>query len=56
MASCRVPGVPDGFFGLITRSFARGTSASNLNLVLGRWAGDGCSLQVIDDEGQRGRM
>ena len=48
--------VADGFSGLLTRSFARGTSASNLNLVLWRWAGDGCSLQVIDDEGRLGRM
>jgi RES domain-containing protein len=46
----------DGFAGLITRSFARGASASSLNLVLWRWAGDGCSLQVVDDEGRLGRM
>ena len=48
--------VDDGYAGLLTRSFARVTSASNLNLVLWRWAGDGCSLGVVDDEGRLGRM
>ncbi|MCC5954626.1 MAG: RES family NAD+ phosphorylase [Natronohydrobacter sp.] len=48
--------VADGFAGLLTRSFAQGTSASNLNIVLWRWTGAGCVLQVVDDENRLGRM
>lgn len=48
--------VKDGFVGLLTRSFAKGTSAANLNLVLWRWAGEGCALDVVDDEDRLGRM
>lgn len=46
----------DGFAGLLVRSFAKGTTAANLNLVLWRWTADGCSLEVVDDEDRLGRM
>lgn len=48
--------VAEGFAGLLTRSFANGTSEASLNLVLWRWTGDGCALEVIDDENRLGRM
>lgn len=45
--------VGEGFHGLLVRSFAPGTNAGDLNLVLWRW-GDAvpCRLTVIDDEGR----
>lgn len=46
----------DGFAGLLTRSFAKGASASDLNLVVWRWAGKGCTLEVVDDEKRLERM
>lgn len=46
----------EGFVGLLVRSFARGASGMNLNLVLWRWMGEGCSLAVVDDEDRLGRM
>lgn len=48
--------VADGFAGLLVRSFAKGTSGTNLNLVLWRWTGGGCTLEVIDDEDRLRRM
>lgn len=48
--------IAEGYAGLLTRSFARGTSEVNLNLVLWRWSGDDCSLELIDDEGRLARM
>ncbi|MDE0241479.1 MAG: RES family NAD+ phosphorylase [bacterium] len=48
--------VADGFAGLLVRSFAKGTSRTNLNLVLWHWTGDGCTLEVIDDEDRLRRM
>lgn len=48
--------IAEGFAGLLSRSYAKGTSRTNLNLVLWRWAGDGCSLKVIDDEGRLSRI
>jgi RES domain-containing protein len=48
--------VTDGFAGLLIRSHAKGASETNLNIVLWRWTGDGCALEVIDDEGRLGRM
>ena len=48
--------VADGFVGLLTRSFAKGASEANLNLVLWRWSGSGCALEVIDDEDRLGKM
>jgi RES domain-containing protein len=46
----------DGFAGLLTRSFAQGATASSLNIVLWRWTGAGCVLNVIDDENRLERM
>lgn len=48
--------VADGYTGLLVHSFAKGTSRTNLNLVLWRWTGDGCTLEVIDNEDRLGRM
>jgi len=48
--------ITDGFAGLLVRSFARGTSDANLNIVLWRWTGNGCSLTVVDDEDRLRRM
>lgn len=48
--------ISDGYVGLLVRSFAPGTSATNLNLVLWRWSGTDAKLDVIDDEGRLGRM
>jgi RES domain-containing protein len=47
--------VTRGFAGLLVRSFAPGTAATNLNLVLWRWSGDGASLEAIDDDNRLGR-
>ena len=40
----------DGFSGLLIRSFAYGTLATDFNIVLWRWSGDGCKLDVVGDE------
>ena len=48
--------ITDGFVGLLIRSYAKGASETNLNIVLWRWTGDGCALSVIDDENRLGRM
>lgn len=48
--------IAEGFAGLLVRSFAQGTSATNLNLVLWRWTGDRNLLEVIDDENRLGRI
>ncbi|MGR3504361.1 MAG: RES family NAD+ phosphorylase [Paracoccaceae bacterium] len=44
-----------GFAGCMVRSFAQGTGAANLNLVLWRWDSADCQLVVIDDEGRLAR-
>ncbi|MCV6594475.1 MAG: RES domain-containing protein [Silicimonas sp.] len=44
--------IAEGYAGLLIRSFARGASARDLNLVLWRWPG----LTVIDDEDRLSRM
>lgn len=46
----------DGFAGLLVRSFAAHTKEDNLNIVLWRWDGDECRLDVVDDEGRLARM
>lgn len=46
----------DGFAGLLVRSFAKGSTDADLNLVLWRWTGDGAALVVVDDEGRLRRM
>ncbi len=48
--------ITDGFTGLLTRSFAQGATESSLNIVLWRWTGAGCVLDVIDDENRLGQM
>jgi RES domain-containing protein len=44
--------IADGFAGMLVRSFARGATLADLNLVLWRWAHPSASLSVIDDEGR----
>lgn len=46
----------DGFAGLLVRSYAKGATEANLNIVLWRWADEGSALAVIDDENRLGRM
>ena len=46
----------DGFAGLLVRSCAKGASGTDLNIILWRWAGAGCKLEVVDDEGRLARM
>jgi len=44
-----------GYSGLLVRSFARGSTETDLNLVLWRWEETGrCRLTVIDEEGRLG--
>ncbi|MFN4100798.1 MAG: RES family NAD+ phosphorylase [Pararhodobacter sp.] len=46
----------EGFAGLLVRSFAKGTSEADLNLVLWQWGSEDCLLQVVDDENRLGGM
>ena len=48
--------IADGFAGLLTRSYAKGASASDFNIVLWKWTGDGCRLDVVDDENRLSRI
>ena len=48
--------IADGFAGLLIRSFAKGATESELNIVLWNWASTGCSLSVIDDENRLAHM
>lgn len=48
--------IADGFAGLLIRSFAKGASPLDLNIVLWVWAGNSGSLKVVDDEGRLSRM
>ncbi len=48
--------IADNFIGLLVRSFAKGASSSTLNLIVWRWAGEGCTLEVIDEENRLERM
>jgi RES domain-containing protein len=48
--------IAEGYSGLLVRSFAKGATDADLNLVLWRWGGKGCTLEVIDDEGRLDRM
>ena len=48
--------IAEGYVGIVTRSFAKGTSEANLNLILWRWTGDGYSIELIDDEDRLGRI
>lgn len=42
--------IGEGYAGLLVQSFARGSSDSDLNLVLWRWDGGKGSISVIDSE------
>ncbi len=44
--------IADGFTGLLIRSYAKGASATDFNIVLWQWTGDSCVLEVVDDEGR----
>ena len=48
--------IADGFAGLLIRSFAKGASASDFNIVLWSWNSDGCSLDIMDNEDRLSRM
>lgn len=48
--------IADGFAGLLIRSYAKGAGAGDLNTVLWRWNGPGCTLRVVDDEDRLTRM
>ncbi len=50
--------IADGFAGLLIRSYARGTSETEMgfNIVLWQWSGAGCVLEVVDDENRLSRM
>lgn len=48
--------IGEGFAGLLVRSHARGASDAVTNLVLWRWSGAGCALEVVDDEDRLGRL
>lgn len=48
--------IADGFAGLLVRSFARGASMADLNIVLWVWSGEGRDLRVVDDEDRLSRM
>ena len=48
--------IADGFAGLLVRSFAKGATADDLNIVLWRWTGAASHLQVVDDEGRLSRL
>jgi len=48
--------IAGGYSGLLVRSFAKGAMGADLNLVVWDWSNEGCSLEVIDDEGRLDRM
>ena len=48
--------IAKGYAGLLVRSFAKGATDADLNLVLWNWSHERCLLEVIDDEGRLGRM
>lgn len=48
--------IADGFAGLLIRSFVRGASVSDFNVVLWNWTSEGCFLTVVDDEDRLSRM
>lgn len=45
-----------GFAGLLVRRFAKGATETSLVMVMWRWAGTGCNLDVIDDEDRLDRI
>ncbi len=48
--------IAEGYAGLIVRSFAKGATEADLNLVLWHWSSERCSLDLVDDEGRLERM
>ncbi|MEE4210542.1 MAG: RES domain-containing protein, partial [Parvularcula sp.] len=48
--------IAEGYAGLLVRSFTKGTTGADLNLVLWDWSGESSSLNVVDDEGRLNRM
>jgi RES domain-containing protein len=48
--------IADGLVGVLIRSYAKGASATDFNIVLWQWTGDSCDLEVIDDEGRLSRL
>ena len=48
--------ITHGFVGMLVRSFAKGASANDFNIVLWRWTGVGCGLAVVDDENRLSRL
>lgn len=48
--------ISEGFAGLLIRSFAKSASTADFNVVLWRWNGAGCTLEVVDDEDRLSRM
>ena len=48
--------IADRFAGLLIKSFAKGASSSNLNIVLWAWTDNKGSLEVVDDEERLSRM
>ncbi|SFF26886.1 RES domain-containing protein [Sulfitobacter brevis] len=48
--------ISNGFAGLLFQSYAKGASATDFNIVLWKWTGDSCDLEVVDDEGRLSRL
>jgi len=48
--------IADGFVGLLIRSYAKGATETDFNIVLWRWTGSGCALEVVDDENRLSPM
>ena len=48
--------IVDGFAGLLVRSFAKGASSSDCNIVLWAWTESNGRLEVVDDEERLSRM
>jgi len=40
----------EGYNGIIVRSFAKGTSPDQLNVVLWSWGTEGSKVKLVDDE------
>ncbi len=48
--------IADGFAGVLIRSYAKGASSTDFNIVLWQWTGNNCDLEVVDDEGRLSRL
>jgi len=48
--------IADRFAGLLIKSFAKGASSSDFNIVLWAWTDNKGSLEVVDDEERLSRM